>query len=94
MAKLPIKVKAELERIQEREIPHHYGVIEMYKRELQEMDETDYVKYGEMCRAQGRLDGCYLTIENMLHAYNCYKGYSDWKQDGLIWRESHRHYYL
>ncbi len=78
MAKLPIKVRAELERIQEREIPHHYGVIEMYKRELQEMDETDYVKYGEMCRAQGRLDSYHLMIESMLKAYNCYYGFNEW----------------
>ena len=80
MAKLPIKVKAELERIQADVIPFTYSVVEKYRAEELEMDNTDYEDYGHrlLNRARGRLDAYYLMIETMLKAYNCYYGYNEW----------------
>ena len=79
MAKLPIKVKAELERIQAEVIPFNYSVIEKYRAAELDMDNTDYEDYGEriLNRARGRLDAYYLMMESMLTAYNCYSGYSE-----------------
>ncbi len=78
MAKLPIKVKAELERIQSTEIVYHHGVVVMYKEKLADMDERDYINYGHMKYAEGRLESYYLMIEATLKAYNCYYGFSEW----------------
>ncbi len=93
MAKLPIEIKAQIEALQEGEIARLYDVVERCRIELA-ADDTNQALHTEWCMARGKLEGCYLVIDKMLQAFDCYKGFTEWEKVGITYRESYRHYYL
>ena len=78
MAKLPIKVHKRLTSIQEERIPHFYKRVNELSEEFLK-DDTNLGIYGKLRYFEGLLAGCYTTIEDMLHDYNCYRGFGEWK---------------
>lgn len=78
MAKLPVKVKEKLVVVNNERIPHYANIIRRKKANdpsLPHWWEEKPVAYYE-----GLLHGAYTYIEDMLFAYNCYKGFSENKE--------------
>jgi len=75
MAKLPIKLKEQMERVQNESIPtiaSHIARINAGCEHLPSWITNKTVDY-----YKGLLDGEYSMIERCLHAYNCYHGYME-----------------
>jgi len=82
MAKLPIKIAALIQQVNDEQIPHQCSIIRRHKAGDESLPRwyTDKpVEYYE-----GLLDSCYAMIEQILHAYNAYAGFgfsNEWDDD-------------
>lgn len=75
MAKLPVKVREQLIRTQEDQIPHFAKVI----KRINEQDENlpEWISAKPAAYYEGLLHGCYNLIENLQMAYNAYNGFRE-----------------
>ena len=80
MAKLPVKLRAELVRVQEQTVPHLANITN--KMDNQDASLPEWISEKPVDYYRGLLDGAYVTIEVMLMAYNCYGGFSEDKEKG------------
>ena len=61
MAKLPVKLRAELVRVQEQAVPHFANIIN--KMDNQDASLPEWISEKPVDYYKGLLDGAYVTIE-------------------------------